>query len=192
MWRLIWIFAIFSNLAYIFGFQVVERGILRILRARAYLDLLAFCISSPPDYVRVISGAGRGALALFFASHESNFKVPSDFHTMAPHWVLNLTAERASYVRKYPRCNEAPSKSRGFGSSSTVSATSLSGERSTATMLMDHIPRCRCSWYFTHLHDRIIHVLKSSCLKRGLLRGGTCGLRSAVFGRELLEIVMGM
>jgi hypothetical protein len=34
--------------------------------------------------------------------------------------------------------------------------------------------------------------LKSSCLKRGLLTGETCGWRSAVLGRELLEIVMGM
>jgi hypothetical protein len=31
----------------------------------AYLDLLAFCIPSPPDYMRVISGTSRGALALF-------------------------------------------------------------------------------------------------------------------------------
>jgi hypothetical protein len=29
-------------------------------------------------------------------------------------------------------------------------------------------------------------------LKRGLLRGGICGWRSAVFGRELLEIAMRM
>jgi hypothetical protein len=34
--------------------------------------------------------------------------------------------------------------------------------------------------------------LKTSCLKRGLLMGGTCGWRSAVLGRELLEIIMGM
>jgi hypothetical protein len=35
--------------------------ILRILiRARAFLDLLAFCKPSPPDCLRVISGAGRG------------------------------------------------------------------------------------------------------------------------------------
>jgi hypothetical protein len=40
-------------------------GILRILRARAYLYLMAFCKPSPPDYTRVISDAGRGALALF-------------------------------------------------------------------------------------------------------------------------------
>jgi hypothetical protein len=56
----------------------IQRGISRILRARAYLDLLAFCRPSLPDYMRVISGTGRGALALFFASHESSFKVPSD------------------------------------------------------------------------------------------------------------------
>ena len=47
----------------------IQRSISRILRARAYLDLLAFCILSPPDYKRVISGTGRGALAIFFASH---------------------------------------------------------------------------------------------------------------------------
>jgi hypothetical protein len=34
--------------------------------------------------------------------------------------------------------------------------------------------------------------LKSSCLKRGLLKGETCGFRSAVSGRVLLEIDMGM
>jgi hypothetical protein len=85
----------------------IQRGISRILRARAYLDLLAFWRPSPPDYRRVISGTGRGAFALFFASHESSFKVPCDYHTMAAHRVLGLTAERASRVRKCPRCNEA-------------------------------------------------------------------------------------
>jgi hypothetical protein len=43
----------------------VQRGMSRILRARAYLDLLAFCRPSAPDYMRVILGTGRGALALF-------------------------------------------------------------------------------------------------------------------------------
>jgi hypothetical protein len=87
-----------------------QRGISRILRARAYLDLLAFCIPSPPNYMRVISGTERGALALCFASHESSFEaVPSDYHTMAAQRVFGLTAERASHVRKCPRCNEAPS-----------------------------------------------------------------------------------
>jgi hypothetical protein len=47
----------------------IQRGISRILRARAYLDLLAFCRPSPPDYMRVFTGTGRGALGLFFASH---------------------------------------------------------------------------------------------------------------------------
>jgi hypothetical protein len=47
----------------------IQRAISRILRARAYLNLLPFCRPSPPDYIRVISGTGRGALALFFVSH---------------------------------------------------------------------------------------------------------------------------
>jgi hypothetical protein len=37
-----------------------QRGISRILRARAYLDLLSFCRPSPPEYMRVVSGTGRG------------------------------------------------------------------------------------------------------------------------------------
>jgi hypothetical protein len=79
----------------------IQRDISRILRARADFDLLAFCRPSPPDYVRVISGKGRGALALVFASHEYIFKaVPSDYYMMATHRMLGLTAERASYVRK--------------------------------------------------------------------------------------------
>jgi hypothetical protein len=87
----------------------IHRGISRILRARAYLDLLAFCRPSPMDYMRVISGTSRGALALFFASHESSSKVLSDCYMMAAHRVLGLTTERASYVRKCPRCNEVSS-----------------------------------------------------------------------------------
>jgi hypothetical protein len=113
---------------------------------------------------------------------------------MATHRVFGLTAERASYVRKCPRCNEAPLESSGSISSSTVSGTSMSGERSTAAMLMDHIPRCPCSWYLIQLHDRstgLSTCLKSSCLKRWLLRDVTCGWRSSVFGQELLHIVMG-
>jgi hypothetical protein len=38
----------------------IQRGISRILCAQAYLDLLAFCRPSPPDYKRVISGKVRG------------------------------------------------------------------------------------------------------------------------------------
>jgi hypothetical protein len=126
----------------------IPRSISRILRARAYLDLMAFHTPSPSDYMRVISGTGRGALALFFASHESSFKAPSDCYTMATHRVLGLTAERASHFRKCPRCNEAPLMSRGYGSSSTVSGTSMSGERSTSDMpvlLVRHpTPRSDC------------------------------------------------
>jgi hypothetical protein len=92
---------------------------------------------------------------------------------IAAHRVLGLTAERASYVRKCPRCNESPSKSRGYVSSSTVSGTSMSGERSTPVVLMlkDHIPRCPCSWYIIQLHDRIVHVLEEFMLEAGATKG---------------------
>jgi hypothetical protein len=69
----------------------IQRGISRILRARAQLDLLPCCRPSPSDYMRVILGTDRGVLALFFASHESSFKVPSDRYTMAAPRVLGLT-----------------------------------------------------------------------------------------------------
>jgi hypothetical protein len=124
----------------------LQWGISRILRVRAYLDLLAFYRPSPLDYVRVIPGTGGGALPLFVASHESNFKVTSDCYITAAHRVLGFIVERASHVRKCPRCNEAPSESRGYGYSSTVSGISMSDERSTYAMLMDHIPQCPCSW----------------------------------------------
>jgi hypothetical protein len=170
----------------------IQRGISRILRARAYVDLLAFCRPSPPDYMRVISGTGRGALALFFASYVSNFKVPFDCYTMAAQRVIGPTTERASHVRKRPWRNEAPSKSRGSGSSSTVPGTSFSGERSTFSMLMDHIPGARAHGTSFNSMIGLSTCLKSSYMKRGLLRGGTCGWKSAVFGRELLQIVLRM
>jgi hypothetical protein len=82
----------------------IQRGISRVLRARVYLDLLAFCRPSPPDYMRVILGTGRGALAFFFFSHESSFKaVPFDCYTIAAHRVVGLTTERASVS-----CSEVP------------------------------------------------------------------------------------
>jgi hypothetical protein len=117
--------------------------------------------------MRVISGTGRGTLALFFASHESSFKVPSDCYILAAHRVLGLTAERAFHVRKCPRCNEAPSESYEYGSSSTVSGILMSGERLKAAMLMDHIPRCPCSWYIIKLHDRIVYVLEEFMFEAG-------------------------
>jgi hypothetical protein len=43
----------------------------------------------------------------------------------------------------------------------------MSGERSTAALLMDHIPRCPCSWYISQLHDRIVHVLEELMLEAG-------------------------
>jgi hypothetical protein len=40
----------------------------------------------------------------------------------------------------------------------------MSGERSTNAILMDHIPRCPCSWYVIQLHDQIVHVLEKFML----------------------------
>jgi hypothetical protein len=90
---------------------------------------------------------------------------------MAAHQVLGLTRKRASHVRKCPRRNEAPPESRGSGSSSTVSGTSMSGERSTVAMLMDHIPRCPCSWYVIQVQDWIVHVLEELMLEAGATMG---------------------
>jgi hypothetical protein len=90
---------------------------------------------------------------------------------MAAHYVLGLTLERTSHVRKCPRCNEAPPQSLLFGSVLTVSGTSMSGELSTFAMLMDHIPRCPYSWYVTQLLDRVVHVFEELILEAGLLRG---------------------
>jgi hypothetical protein len=45
------------------------------------------------------------------------------------------------------------------------------GERSTFTMRMDRIPRCPCSWYVIHLHDRIVHVIEDFMLEVGATKG---------------------
>jgi hypothetical protein len=71
----------------------IQRDISRIVCARAFLDLLAFCRPSPPDYMRAILGTGRGAWALSLTSHEPRFKAPSDCYTTAAHRALGLTAE---------------------------------------------------------------------------------------------------
>jgi hypothetical protein len=122
------------------------------------MSFLAFSGSSPPDYMRVISGTSHGALALFFASHGSSFKVPSDCYTMATHRVLGLAVERTSHVLKCPRWNETPFESRG--SLSTVSGASVPGERSTIFMLMGLIPRCPCSLWSNTIQvlDRVVNV----------------------------------
>ena len=38
-------------------------------------------------------------------------------------------------------------------------------------MLMDHIPRCPCSWYIIQIHDRIVHVLEEFMLEAGATKG---------------------
>jgi hypothetical protein len=47
----------------------------------------------------------------------------------------------------------------------------MSGERFTTAMLMDHIPRCLCSWHVIHLHDRIVQVLEEFMLEAGASKG---------------------
>jgi hypothetical protein len=56
-------------------------------------------IPSLHDYMRLVSDIGRGALAIFSASHEYSIKVSFDCYTMAAYRVLGLTVERASHVR---------------------------------------------------------------------------------------------
>jgi hypothetical protein len=51
-----------------------------------------------------------------------------------------------------------------------VSGIFMSGERSTTAMIMDHIPRCPCSWYIIQL-DRIVHVLEEFMLEAGATKG---------------------
>jgi hypothetical protein len=91
-------------------------GISRNIKARAFLNLLAICDPSPTDYMRVVSGTGSEALAMFFASHKSSFHVPSHCYMMAARRVLGLTPGHALHVRKWPRCNESRGAFRGSGS----------------------------------------------------------------------------
>jgi hypothetical protein len=142
----------------------IQRGISRILRARVYLDILAFCIPSPPDYMREILGTGRGAVAFLSASYESSFKVPSGCYTMAARRVLGFTTERASHVLKCLGCNEAPLESRG----SIIYFRRRSREPlCRVNAPQDHIPWCPCSLYAIQLHDRIVHVLEAFVLEAG-------------------------
>jgi hypothetical protein len=61
----------------------IQRGISRILLARAYLDLLAFCRPSPPDYMRVNLGVRVAGLWLSFSLHMS---LVSRCHPIAIRW----------------------------------------------------------------------------------------------------------
>jgi hypothetical protein len=80
----------------------VQRGISRIVKARVFLDLLAFCGPSPLNYLSIVLGTDHGALAMVFASHESSFRGSSNYYIMAAYRVLCLTSGHAFHVRKYP------------------------------------------------------------------------------------------
>jgi hypothetical protein len=144
----------------------LKRGISRILKARAFLDLLAFCGPSPHGHMRVVSGNGREALATFFASHASSFRVPSDCYKMVANRLLGLTRAMPRFQRPevesvaLPRCNESPGHLLSSSSSSSTSSPSMSGERTPISMLMDHISRCPFSHCVIWLHDRILNVLE--------------------------------
>jgi hypothetical protein len=146
-----------------------------MLRARDYLDLLAFCRPSPPDYIRVISGTGRGA------------------------WISFLL-----HMNPVSRCHPIVIRRQRTGClASLQSAPLMFGSAHGAMRLPQSLvgldlrrryrePRCRvsapqllCLWT-TSTGARAIDTsfsstiglttcLKSSCLKRGLLSGGTCG-----------------
>jgi hypothetical protein len=48
----------------------------------------------------------------------------------------------------------------------------MSGERSTThVLIMDHTPRCPCSWHAIQLHDRIVHVLEELMSEAGATKG---------------------
>jgi hypothetical protein len=134
--------------------------------------------------MRFVSEIGRGALAMLFASHESSYRVLSDCYMMAAHRVLGLSPGHASHDRKCPRCNESPGALRGFGSFSTTSSSSMSGERTPISMLiMDHVPICPCPHYFIRLHDRIANIFKETTAEVGAiawrnLRLEVCRIRS--------------
>jgi hypothetical protein len=85
--------------------------------------------------------------------------------------VLGLTIKCASHVRKCPRSNEETPQSRGYGSSPSVSGTSMYGERSTLAMLMDQTLRCPCSWYFIQIHNRVVHALDEFMLEPWATKG---------------------
>jgi hypothetical protein len=122
--------------------------------------------------MRVVSGTGRGALATFFASHDSSFRVPCYcYNMMAANRVLGLTPGHVSHVRKCLRCNESLEALRGSGSSSRISSPSMSGERTPISMLIDHIPRCLCSYYVVRLNDSIVHVLEKFMAEAGTIKG---------------------
>jgi hypothetical protein len=52
-----------------------------------------------------------------------------------------------------------------------VSGTSMSGERSTIALLMNHTPMYPCSLHVIQLHDRIVHVLEEFMLETGATKG---------------------
>jgi hypothetical protein len=57
-------------------------------------------------------------------------------------------------------CDRTRCDSRRSGSRSNVGAAIITGERATASMLIDHVPLCPWSWYVIWLHNCLVDVLK--------------------------------
>jgi hypothetical protein len=170
----------------------IQRGTSSILRGWVYFDLLTFCRPSPPDYMTVVSGTDRGALALFFASHESSFTVPSDVirwqrtGCLASLRSAPLMFGNALGVMRLPRSLvDLDVRRRYRAPLRRVSAPHL-------PCLWTTSPGARALGTSSNSTIGLFTCLKSSYLKRWLLRDRICGWRSAVFGRDLLEIDRGM
>jgi hypothetical protein len=121
----------------------------------------------------VSSGTGRGDLAIFFASHESSFKVPSDCYTMATNRVLGLIEERASHARSLIARGAMRLLPNLVGLDLRRQYWALLCRVSASLLLCFYgpIPRCPCSWYVIHLRDRIVHVLEEFMLEAGAIEG---------------------
>jgi hypothetical protein len=60
-------------------------------------------------------------------------------------------------------------------------------------MLIDHLPRCPCSWYVNKLHNRIVHVLEDFMLEaRATTKGRDLRLEVRRIRSGASQIDMGM
>jgi hypothetical protein len=145
----------------------IQRDITRTLRVRAFLDLLHSPLTTLPDYLRISSGTGKAAMAIFFASHEEAYRIPASSYTMAVHRVLNLIPAEASLLRTCPRCHQGPDTDSDSSSVLGTGTTEGTYGRQPIHILLDHIPRCPRSRYVTEVHNRLVTVLQDMMQEAG-------------------------
>jgi hypothetical protein len=127
------------------GTTLLWRSLMRIILAIRALsnntchDVLAYCCSSPPDYMHVISDIRRGAFVTLFLSSISE----------------------ASHVFSRMSCNETSNIFNGFSSFHNLAAlNSISAVRTGASMVMNVVShRCPRLWCVVQLHGRLVHIL---------------------------------